>query len=212
MSPLSSKSKAVIAAKSTKPSMTSNIRYKSSVSFAPNAQLRLYRCKMTQAERDNYYYSDQDYENFKEEALLTIEMIGNKTEIDEVKHCARGVICRTPDALRRRISFRLKAWDAVFTEQERQWRKEGEHAHLNAEAIAAAYVKHCYSSKRLAYTIAKCDEKAVAAFNANNNNNNLIVKRRMEHPHNTSNIRTHATLNSMSVVGSTSRQLATTAA
>jgi hypothetical protein len=211
MSPPISNSEAAIRAKSTKPWLMQNDRSERSVRFAPSAQLRLYKCKMTRAERANYYYRDEDYENFKEEALLTIEMIANNTEIDEIKHCARGVLCRTPDALRRRVSFRVKAWDAVFAEQQRQWGKDGEDVQLNDEVIAAAYVKHCYSSKRLAYTIAKCDEKTVAALNADDNNG-LVAKRRLDYPEYEGNNRTLAILNSMSLGVKTSRQLATTAA
>jgi hypothetical protein len=208
--------KPIFASKSKKLSSIPNDRTKGTVRFATNALLRLYRCKMTQEERNNYYYCDEDYENFKEEALLTIEMIANNMEIDEVKHCARGVICRTPDALRRRVSIRVKAWDAVFAEQERQWGEEGEDAQLNSEALAAAYLKHCYSSKRLAYTIAKCDEKTVAALSANNRNNDssrkVITKRRVDYPQSESNNRTLASLNSMCLLVRSSRQLATTAA
>jgi hypothetical protein len=180
------------------------------VSFAPNAQLRLYRWKMTETERNNYYYNDDDYEEFKQEARQTIDMIAKNQEIDEVHHCARGVICRTPDALRRRVALRVKAWDAVFSEQERQWGKEEEDAQLDAEALAAAYTKQCYSSKRLAYTIAKCDEKTVAAFYSNNSSSVVAKRRAMNRP-STSN-RTIVILNSMSSGVRSSRQLATTAA
>jgi hypothetical protein len=114
------------------------------------------------------------------------------------------------------VTIRVKAWDAVFAEQERQWGEEGEDAQLNAEALAAAYLKHCYSSKRLAYTIAKCDEKTAAALNANNRNNDssrkVIAKRRVDYPQGESNNRTLASLNTMCVLVRSSRQLATTAA
>lgn len=184
-----------------------------SVSFAPNAQLRLYRCKMTESERRSYYYDENDYEEFKDEARATIEMIVKNMEIDEVQHCARGVICRTPDALRRRVSLRVKAWDAVFSEQARQWEKEGEDSQLNADALATAYTKQCYSSKRLAYTIAKCDEKTVAAFSTSSpsSKSSREFKRGIDHRLNRSN-RTLVILHSMSPEVRSSRQLATSAA
>ncbi|KAG7368618.1 hypothetical protein IV203_031361 [Nitzschia inconspicua] len=185
-------------------------RKRRSVTFAPNAQLQLYRCKMIETDQSKYYYNDDDYEAFKVEARTTIEMIINNMEIDEVRHCARGVLCRTPDALRRRMALRVKAWNAVFSEQERQWGGKDEDALDNADAIAVAYIEQCYSSKRLAYTIAKCDEKTVAAFSASNIGNDLVAKRSMDHCSTCNG--TIMILNSMSSGVRSSRKVVTSAA
>ena len=145
---------------SVSPSVRATKKPRRSVSFSANAKLRLYRCNLTEEEKRAYYYRSSDYQDFKQDVAGTLDMIENNENIDDVRRCARGVACRATEALHRRIVIRLKAWDAVFLEQERQWEKAGRYVPVDDEAIALAYVQRCYSSRRSAYSEGLSDEKA----------------------------------------------------
>ena len=145
---------------SVSPSVRAAKKPRRSVSFSANAKLRLYRCNLTEEERRSYYYRSSDYKAFKQDVAETLDMLEKNEPIDDERRCARGVSCRATATLHRRIAVRMKAWDAVLLEQERQWEKAGRYVPVEDEAIAIAYVQRCYTSKRSAYNKGLSDEKA----------------------------------------------------
>ena len=162
---------------SVSPSVRAAKKPRRSVSFSPNAKLRLYCCNLTKEERKSYYYRNSDYQEFKQDVDETLDMIENNEHIDEVHRSARGVTWRATQTLHRRMAIRMKAWDAVLMEQERQWEKAGRYVPVDDEAIALAYVQRCYSSKRSAYEMGLSDEKAVKEEQASKSNTTKVETR-----------------------------------
>jgi hypothetical protein len=104
------------------------------------------------------WYRNDDFERIKKESAVIMEKYKNDEPIiEEEGHCMRGLEAKTKFGARRRKNNKLKALDAVWTQQVSLWRRKME----DPVSIANAYKPHSLNSKFPAIEAAIEDEKYV---------------------------------------------------
>lgn len=137
---------------------------KRSIKFATSATLRIFNFELSEAERFACWYTQDEYTSFKTDVNITLALIAQNQDIDEAVHCRRGVACKLPENLKTKYLNRCKAWGAVLDEQDRQ--RTAVDGEYDVDAIAFAYIRHSYISRRTAYMIGMCDEKAARVLDS----------------------------------------------
>jgi hypothetical protein len=114
--------------------------------------------ELSEGDMSRIWYRSADFERMKQESGVTLEKAKNDEPIiEEEGHCMRGLEGKTKFGARRRRNNKLKALDAVWTQQISLWRKKME----DPIAIANALKPHSLNSKFPAMEAAIDDEKYV---------------------------------------------------
>ena len=117
--------------------------------------------ELSEEELSLIWYHSADYERIKKESAVTLEKAKNEEPIiEEEGHCMRGLEAKTKFGARRRKNNKLKALDAVWSQQVSLWRKKME----DPNSIANAYKPHSLNSKFPAMEAAIDDEKYVIKY------------------------------------------------
>jgi hypothetical protein len=117
--------------------------------------------ELSDEEQSHIWFCSADYERIKKESAVTLEKAKNEEPIiEEEGHCMRGLEAKTRFGARRRKNNKLKALDAVWSQQVSLWRKKME----DPIAIANAYKPHSLNSRFPAMEAAIDDEKYVIKY------------------------------------------------
>ena len=97
------------------------------------------------------WYTDAENDSIRSEARESVDYLTTSPDATDI--CRRGLEGYLPEGRKRKMSRRLKAWDAVLLEQDAQW----EAGIVNIERIAAAYKKYSKKSAMSAMKVGKKD-------------------------------------------------------
>jgi hypothetical protein len=102
-------------------------------------RLTLHVRDYTQEEIEATWFSKTDFENIKADVRFDIGLLheGTHGAQDTTSFCRRGLECRTKEGMRKRMSNKIIARNAVLDEQDRQW---ANYETDDAEAIAKVYI------------------------------------------------------------------------
>jgi hypothetical protein len=143
-----------------------------SVTFSTKAKMMLvfHISEYDSKEIEAAFYQSDDFVRFRQDAKITAQLIENGYRANGIEFCGRGVEALTREGMVLQYINRKMARLAVFTEQERLYRKEqqehpiAEESHVTApvdEAIADAYAMLVGESISSAYASALSDENIV---------------------------------------------------
>jgi hypothetical protein len=103
------------------------------------------------------WYGSAELKTIRQEVYDTVDLIEEDVEIDESRHCKRGLECFTQEGVRRKTQNKLKGWSAVFEEQDLQDLQEI----VDPEMIALVYSKAITRGCQMVSPImGVCDERA----------------------------------------------------
>ncbi|KAG7369821.1 hypothetical protein IV203_027567 [Nitzschia inconspicua] len=128
------------------------------VSFARTAKVKKVRSRQhyTDEERDNTWYSAEEYIAIKKRAVQTLRMMmADPSFRDDLEHTSRGLECRTKDAARTRKEFKAHSRELVLEEQENQ-REAGVHS---PGRLRNSYFEMSMTAMRQARVFAQRDEE-----------------------------------------------------
>ena len=98
-------------------------------------------------ERSDYFYTKQDYGRIRSEMKQCLHMMKagqlEDYEDDTIDHTRRGLEYRTSDGSKKRIQNKEAAWDALFYEQDLQWKNGIEDATTILAKVYRAITKRC---------------------------------------------------------------------
>jgi hypothetical protein len=149
--------------------LCSSSNAKKAISFYPQvrvihtAHLNTYSSKEIRA----CWYRSAELKLIRQEVDCTVDLMEENDEINESRHCTRGLerftqegYCKrglerfTQEGSRRKTQNKLKAWSAVFEEQELQSLQEV----VDPEMIAVVYSKATRGCQVAAYIMGVCNE------------------------------------------------------
>jgi DUF1365 family protein len=136
----------------------SSSKAKRVISFSPQVKVipTLHLNTYSREENRACWYRSAELKRIRQEVYYTVELMEENHEINESRHCKRGLERFTKEGSCRKTQNKLKGWSAVFEEQEVHFLQEV----ANPEMIALVYSKTTRSCQMTAYIMAVCDEWA----------------------------------------------------
>jgi hypothetical protein len=101
------------------------------------------------------WYRSAELKRIRQEVYDTMDLIEENVEIDESRHCKRGLECFTQEGSRRKTQNRLKGWSAAFEEQHKCLPEVAD-----PEMIALVYSKATRCCQMAASIMGVCDERS----------------------------------------------------
>ena len=131
------------------------------VSFSPNVmvQFTTHKKDFRQREIRACWYTKSEYKDIREEIKITLDQIERNVDIDDYNHCKCRLECHTQKGAHERMQTKLKAWTAVFEEQDLQY-AEGI---VDPEILAIVYSISTRSCQVAAYITGVLDKWAALA-------------------------------------------------
>jgi hypothetical protein len=132
------------------------------VSFSPNVlvQVTTHAKDYKQSEIRACWYTKSEYKNIQHNLKITLDLIKRNVVIDDYNHCKRGLEYLTQKGARHeRMQTKLKAWTAVFEEQDLQ----DEEGIVDPEIIALVYSKCTQSCQVAGHVTGVLDKWATLA-------------------------------------------------
>jgi hypothetical protein len=136
----------------------SSPKAKRAISFSPEVRVIKTRHlhNYSREEIRACWYRSVELESIRQGLFYTVDLIEENVEINESRHCKRGLECFTQEGVRRKTQNKLKGWIAVFEEQELQYLQEV----VDPEMIALVYNKGTRGCLMVASIMGLCDERA----------------------------------------------------